>query len=344
MLNPHMLPWPGATDSPDTPAGKCFLQVTELLHMEAAAITECARRLRPESVEAACHMLASCRGKVVLVGVGKSGIVARKIAATLNSTGTVAVTLHPSDALHGDIGIISNQDVVVVLSNSGQTDELMLMIPHLKYRKVPIIAIVGNLRSPLARDADIVLDASVSREACPFNLTPTTSAVVALAIGDALAISLMQMKGVTREDFAFNHPSGRLGKRLTMRVQDLMYSGLESHTVAPEASWFDVVSTISKGGLGAVSVVNDEGRLVGIITDGDLRRSIQRTALEDLPTLRAAAIMTCQPVVVSTDLLAYGALQLMEDRVSQISVLPVVDAERRYVGMIRLHDIVRSGL
>jgi len=343
MLNPHTV-LSLNDEVGGVQAGKCHPLVTRLLQMEAAAINECAQRLSSEAIEQACALMASCQGKMVLIGVGKSGIVARKIAATLNSTGTVAVHLHPSDALHGDIGIISSADVAIILSNSGQTDELTLMLPHLKYRKVSIIAIVGNLNSHLARHADIVLDASVNQEACPFNLTPTTSAIVALAIGDALAITLMQMKGVMREDFALNHPSGRLGKRLTMRVQDLMYAGLESHVVKPEASWFDVVSTISKGGLGAVSVVNAEGQLVGIITDGDLRRSMQQTVPADLETLRAEAIMTRQPVVVSTDLLAYDALGLMENRLSQISVLPVIDAERRYVGMIRLHDIVQSGL
>lgn len=319
-------------------------QISQLLRLEAEAIVQAANRLQPEQVDGAVNLLLRCRGKVVLIGVGKSGIVARKIAATLTSTGTAAVYLHPSDALHGDLGIVSSADVAVALSNSGETDELLAILPFLKYRQVPIIAIVGNLNSSLSRSADVVLDASVDCEACPFNLTPTTSTAVALAVGDALAVTLMQAKGVTPTDFALNHPSGRLGKRLTLKVRDLMHSGLGNPTVGRQASWLEVAGMISKGGLGAVNVVDESGYLAGVITDGDLRRSIPTTETVNLATLRAATIMTPDPVVVSPDLPAYGALQLMENRPSQISVLPVVDQARYCLGLIRLHDIIRSGL
>jgi arabinose-5-phosphate isomerase len=322
----------------------CISQVVELLKLEAEAITQAANRLQTEQVERAVRFLDDCPGKVVLIGVGKSGIVARKVAATLTSIGTVAVYLHPSDALHGDLGIVTSKDVAIVLSNSGETDELIVMLPYLKRRQVPIIAIVGNLRSTLSGHADVVLDASVDKEACPFNLAPTTSTTVALAIGDALAMTLMKVKGFTQEDFALNHPAGRLGKRLTLRVKDLMHSGAENPTVSLQASVIEVVSAIGQAGLGAVNVVDDYGYLMGIITDGDVRRLLQRVRPADLETLIGDAIMTRNPVVVFSDTLAYHALQLMEDRPSQISVLPVVDQERRCVGLIRLHDIVKSGL
>ena len=320
------------------------LQVVKLLKLEADAITKAANRLQSDQVERAVELLVNCQGKVVLAGVGKSGIVARKIAATLTSTGTAAVYLHPADALHGDIGIVTAEDVTMVLSNSGETDELVAILPYLKCRQVPIIALVGNLRSTLARNADAVIDAGVDKEACPFNLAPTTSTTVALSIGDALAMTLIQVKGLTPEDFALNHPAGRLGKRLTLRVRDLMHSGEETPTVSPQASWIEVLSTISKGGLGAVNVVDDSGYLVGIITDGDLRRLLQKVKQSGLETLTASSMMTQNPVVVSPNVLAYHAFQLMENRPSQISIVPVVDQQQHCVGLIRLHDIVRSGL
>ena len=320
----------------------CAARVVELLRLEAEAVRLCAERLDAAQVARAVELLAACRGKVVLLGVGKSGIIARKIAATLTSTGTVAVYLHPSDGLHGDLGIVTEGDVAVVLSNSGETDELTAMLPYLKRRHVPVVAINGNPGSTLARKADAVIDARVDREMCPFNLAPTTSTTVALAVGDALAITLMQLKGLTPDDFALNHPAGRLGKRLSLRVADLMHGGPDNPTVAPTATWLEVVNAISRGGLGAVSVVGG-GRLVGLITDGDLRRAVARTDPRELPNLVAEAFMTRGPVTVGTEELAYHALQLMERRASQISVLPVTDGDD-CVGLLRLHDIVRSGL
>ena len=319
-------------------------RVVEVLRIAADALTTSTERLEPKQLERAIHLLANCRGKVVVAGVGKSGLVARKIASTLTSTGTAAVYLHPADALHGDLGIVTSMDVVVALSNSGETDELVAMLPHLKHRNVPIIAIVGGIKSTLARNADAVLDASVKQEACPLNLAPTTSTLVALAIGDALAATLIQVKGITSEDFALNHPAGRMGKRLTLKVSDLMHGGPDNPTVSPDASWIVIAGKISKGGLGAVNVIDDAGRLAGIITDGDLRRSLEKVKAVNLEQLTANQIMTKDPVVVSPDLLAYDALQLMENRPSQIAVLPVVDEDRTCLGLIRIHDIVRSGL
>ncbi|MGH9872601.1 MAG: KpsF/GutQ family sugar-phosphate isomerase [Pyrinomonadaceae bacterium] len=319
-------------------------QFSDFLKHEAATIECAARRLQSTQVARAIKLLVDCQGKVILSGIGKSGFIARKVAATLTSTGTRAVFLHPSDALHGDLGIVDVSDVVVLLSNSGETDEMLVMLPYLKHRAVPLIAIVGNVTSTIARNADAVLDASVDKETCPFDLAPTASTTVALAIGDALALTVMQIKGLTPEDFALNHPAGRLGKRLSLKVADLMRADADNPTVSPLASWLEVVSAISRGGLGAVNVVNDESVLAGIITDGDLRRAIQKSNPAELAALNAEAFMTRDPVTVRPDELAYTALQLMENRPSQISVLPVVDDRRRSVGLLRLHDLVRSGL
>ena len=319
-------------------------EVRNLLRIESDAIAQTATRLDAAAVERVVNLLAQCEGKVVILGVGKSGIIGQKIAATMTSAGTAALYLHPSDALHGGLGIVQTNDVVIVLSNSGETEELVAMLPYLKNRGVAIVAIVGNLNSTLARRADVVLDASVDKEACPLNLAPTTSTTVALAIGDALAMTVMKVKGLTPDDFAVNHPAGQLGKRLTLRVGDLMHRDGENPTIASGSSWVEVVRAISKGGLGAVCVVDDAGRLAGIITDGDLRRAIEQTSHESLASLACDDFMTRKPVVATPELLAFDALRLMEDRPSQISVLPVVDQDQICVGLIRLHDIVRSGL
>src|SRR6476469_7503390 len=243
-------------------------EVQNLLRIESDAIAQTATRLDAASVERAIDLLANCEGKVVVLGVGKSGIIAQKIAATMTSAGTAALYLHPSDALHGGLGMVQEGDVVIVLSNSGETDEIVAMLPYLKNRKVGIVAIVGNINSTLAHRADAVLDASVDQEACPLNLAPTTSTTVAMAIGEALAMTLMKVKGLTTNDFANNHPAGRLGKRLTLRVADLMHSDVENPTIATGSSWVDVVRAISRGGLGAVCVLDEAGHLAGIITDG----------------------------------------------------------------------------
>lgn len=320
--------------------GKRYSQVIELLRLEASAIEHTAQRLDPASVEKAVELLLNCNSKVVVTGVGKSAIIANKIADTMTSTGTVAVFVHSSDALHGSLGIIGNGDVVMALSNSGETEELLTILPSLKKRRVSLIAIVGNLDSTLSRFADVTLDASVSEEACPLNLAPTTSTTVALSIGDALAMTLSIEKGWTEEDFAANHPAGRLGKRLTLRVADLMHP---SPSLSPDANWLKVVKALSKYALGAVNVVDENKKLIGIITDGDLRRTIEKTSPEDFEKLSAENMLTKNPTVATPEMLAYDALQLMENRPRQISVLPVVE-NGKACGLLRLHDIVRSGL
>jgi arabinose-5-phosphate isomerase len=242
--------------------------------------------------------------------------------------------------MHGDLGIVNGKDVIIAISNSGETEEIISLLPHLNLRKVPIVAIVGNIHSTLAQQSQAILDASISREACPLNLAPTTSTTVALAVGDALAMTLMQVKQVTAEEFAINHPAGKLGRRLALRVKNLMHSGENNPVIGEHASWKQVVNAIDRGKLGAVSVVDAEMQLLGIITDGDLRRVMQRTPVEELESLAAIDMMTKKPVVAHPDMLAYDALQLMEKRSSQISVLPVVLASNEVSGLIRIHDII----
>ena len=316
-------------------------KVKELLKLEAESIEAAAERLDAFSVDTAIGLIADCEGKIIVTGVGKSGVIAQKISQTLTSTGTVSIFVHPSDALHGSLGVVKSDDVIIALSNSGETDEILAIMPVLKQRGVAVIAIVGNVDSTLARQSDVVLDASVDKEACPLNLAPTTSTTVALAIGDALAMTLMEDRGLTPEDFAVNHPAGRLGKRLTLLVEALMH---ESPNVFEDTGWLDVIKAISKYSLGAVNVVDSDGRLVGVVTDGDLRRTLERTDPSSLSGLSAAMMMTVGPITAEPKMLAFDALGLMENRTSQISVLPVVDSDLKCVGLIRLHDIVRSGL
>lgn len=317
-----------------------FEKVSELLKLEADAIEQSIKRLEKPIVEKAFEILENCTGKVVVLGIGKSGVIAQKIAQTLTSTGTVAVFVHPSDALHGSLGIIRNGDVVIALSNSGETDEILLLLPALKARKIHLISIVGNPDSTLAKQSDVFLDSSVDKEACPLNLAPTCSTTVALAIGDALAMTLMEAKNLTAEDFAANHPAGRLGKRLTVKVADLMR---ESPNVNLSANWLEVVKSLSKYTFGAVNVVDENAHLIGIVTDGDLRRTVEKTAPENFSDLTAGQMMTADPITASPEMLAFDALQMMENRATQISVLPVVE-NKKCVGLLRLHDIVRSGL
>jgi arabinose-5-phosphate isomerase len=328
-----------AADKQDT-AASC---AADFLRHEAAAITAAADSLDPASFGRAVEMLAACIGNVATTGIGTSGIVARKIAATLTSTGTPTVFVHPSDALHGGLGVIGNQEVVVAISNSGETDEVSALFPYLRARDVAVIAIVGNPASTLAREASVALEASVEHEGDPLDLVPSTSALVALALGDALALAVMERRGITPESFAANHPSGRLGRRLTLRVRDVMRAGDQLPYTRPDQSLLEAVSEISRGGLGAVAILDPARKLVGIVTDGDIRRTLERCDVAKLTSLRAGDVMTPEPVVISGKALAYDALRLMEDRPSQISVLPVVDGPC-CVGLVRLHDLVQLGL
>jgi arabinose-5-phosphate isomerase len=310
-----------------------------VLIVEARAVAQLRHRLG-ESFLRALDLLYRCRGRVIVTGIGKSGIVARKIASTLASTGTASYYLHPSEGMHGDIGIVMKDDVVICVSKSGNTDELTRLIPIFKRIGVPIITLTGNLRSALALKSDVVLDVSVEEEACPFNLAPTASSTAALAMGDALAVALLKRRGLRPEDFALLHPGGSLGRQLTLRVEDVMFTDDAVPRVSLEASLEEAIFEIARKRFGSTCVVDGDGRLAGIITDGDLRRLLQRR--RDIWDLRAKDIMTTKPKVVRLGSMAVEALHLME----QFNILQVivVDEEQRPVGMIHLHDLLEAGL
>jgi len=279
-------------------------------------------------------------GKIIVTGLGKSGKIAQKIAATFTSTGSLAIYLHPTEGLHGDVGVLQSQDCVLALSHTGNTDELLQLIPTIRRRGVRIIGIVGNRASRLASLCDATLDSSVEQEACPLNLAPTASTTTALAIGDALAVALMSWRGFAAEDFARSHPGGSLGKRLHLEVKDLMIPVSQVPTLPPSASMSDVIDASTRGKMGAVLICSGATHtLSGIITDGDIRRALSQQ--ETFFRKRAEEIMTHSPITVSFQASAWDALRLMEDRPSQIGVLPVLDGPT-VLGLIRLHDLVRT--
>lgn len=307
-----------------------------VLEAEAEAVRELADRL-DEGFLRALDLLQACRGRVVVTGIGKSGLVGKKIAATLAATGTPALFLHPAEGVHGDLGMVVRGDVVLAISNSGETDELLLLLPALKRLGVPLIVLTGNPRSTLAQHGDVVVDVSVREEACPLNLTPTTSTTAALAMGDALAVALLGRRGIQPDDFALLHPGGNLGRRL-LRVEDLMHRGQEVPMVRETTPMPEVVLEMTQKRLGTTSVVDAEGRLIGIITDGDLRRALQRDPGVFART--AAEVMTRSPKTVGRHELAAKALEVMEHYA--ITQLLIVDASRRPEGIIHLHDILRA--
>jgi arabinose-5-phosphate isomerase len=308
---------------------------------EAEAIRVAAERLDDRIAHVVDLILAS-NGKVVVTGMGKSGHIGQKIASTLCSTGTPAVFLHAAEATHGDLGIYSPGDPTILISKSGATAELVHLIPILRQFKTPLIGILGNLTSPLAQQVDVVLDGRVVREADPLNLAPTSSSTVALALGDALASALMHARRFSNEDFARYHPSGQLGRNLQLVVSDVMHTGSHVAWVAPEAGLRDVVIAMTDHPLGAACVVDASRLLKGIITDGDLRRALQ--SHEDIRYLTAAEIMKANPIAIAPSATLKDAARVMEDRPSQISVLPVVEENRECIGLLRIHDLYQPGL
>lgn len=312
----------------------------KVLETEAAAILALVDRL-DDRFEQAVRMLLDCRGRAIVTGMGKSGIVCRKIAATLSSTGTPAFFLHPADAPHGDFGVLQADDVVIAVSNSGETDELLRLLETIKRVGARVIAITGDVSSSLAQAADVVLDCAVSEEACPMNLVPTASTTAAFALGDALAMTLLVAKGFREEDFANLHPGGKLGKRL-MRVERLMHSG-DAPVVRMETPMPAVMQEMSDKSFGMTCVVDAEDRLVGIITDGDLRRfMVGAQAGQSILDGTASDVMTRNPVIVSRSTLAVEALRLLEER--KITSIVVTDDERRIQGVVHLHDLWRTQL
>jgi arabinose-5-phosphate isomerase len=326
---------------PATPSEpECVAVARAVLQAEAEAIAEAALRL-DGSFARAVDILAAHRGKVIVSGLGKSGNVAQKIAATLASTGTPAVYLHPTDALHGDLGVCAQRDPSILVSKSGATAELLKLVPLLRQLDSALIAILGNTASPLARQCDLVLDAAVRREADAANVAPTSSAAAAMALGDALALAVMTARGFTSEDFHRRHPAGHLGETLPLAVADVMHTAGEVAWVSASDPLKQVVIAMTRSALGAACVVSAGRRLEGLITDGDLRRTLE--TCEDIRELSAGQIMTRTPVTISSAAGLREALRRMEDRPSQISVLPVVEADGTCAGLIRIHDLYLAG-
>jgi len=313
----------------------------KVLQTEAAAILALVERL-DERFDCAVSLLRRCAGRVIVTGIGKSGLIARKIAATLTSTGTAAIFLHPAEARHGDLGVIQSDDVILALSYSGETDELLLLLETIKRLGAKLVAVTGDPASTLAQAADVALDCSVAEEACPMNLVPTASTTAALAIGDALAMTLLVEKGFREEDFATLHPGGKLGKRL-MRVEALMHTGTHCPVVRTDTRMRDVIYEMSSKGLGMTCVADavDEA-LVGIITDGDLRRRMERGG--EILDLHAADVMTRHPIAVARTMLAAEALNIMEQRKITSLVVAEAGTPARIAGVLHLHDLWRTGL
>jgi arabinose-5-phosphate isomerase len=309
----------------------------EVLEIEAAAIAALAVRL-DASFLAAVSLLLGCRGRVVVSGIGKSGHVARKIASTMASTGTPAFFVHPAEASHGDLGMITRDDAMVALSYSGESEELLTIIPLIKRQGAKLVAMTGNPASTLAREADVHLDTHVDKEACPLNLAPTASTTAALAMGDALAIALLDARGFGKEDFARSHPGGSLGRRLLTHVRDVMRTGDEVPSVPDTASLLETVLEISRKRMGMTAVVDGRGRVVGLFTDGDLRRSLERGV--DLRAATVEAVMTRSPRTIRPEALAVEAVEIMERTKS--TQLPVVDADARLIGALNIHDLFRA--
>jgi arabinose-5-phosphate isomerase len=321
--------------------GQLLSLAQQALQIEAQALLDMRERLSGpagQSLVKAVRLVLACSGRVVVMGMGKSGHVGRKIAATLASTGTPAMFVHPAEAHHGDLGMVTPGDVVLALSNSGESEELTGLLPVLKRQGVPLIAITGGAASSLARHADVVLDSAVAQEACPLNLAPTASTTAQLAMGDALAVVLLDARGFKAEDFARSHPGGSLGRRLLTHVRDVMRAGDAIPAVGPDASFGDLMREMSAKGLGAAAIVDAQRRVLGIFTDGDLRRKIE--AGVELRATNARDVMTASPATIRDELLAAEAVVLMEAR--RITTVLVVDAQGVLVGALNTNDLMRA--
>ncbi|MEO5626156.1 MAG: KpsF/GutQ family sugar-phosphate isomerase [Dokdonella sp.] len=322
-----------------------LLDATALVRSAQAVIATEARAIEAlhDRIDAsflrACQLMFECGGRVVVSGMGKSGHIARKIAATLASTGTPAFFVHPGEASHGDLGMITQKDVVLALSNSGETDELLTILPLIKRQGIPLIAMSGKNGSSLARLADVHLDTSVPAEACPLGLAPTSSTTAALVMGDALAIALLEARGFTDEDFARSHPAGSLGRQLLLKISDIMHTDAQIPAVGPEVSLTAALVEMTQKGLGMTAIIDADQHLLGVFTDGDLRRAVDDDDI-DLRTTPVVRLMTAQPKTITADKLAVEAAQLMEAH--KIHALLVVDANMRVVGALNIHDLLRA--
>lgn len=317
-------------------------QARKVLQMEADAIEELIPRV-DEHFAAAVQMILGCSGRTVITGMGKSGIIGRKMAATLASTGTPSFYLHPAEGIHGDLGMVTEGDVVIALSNSGETAEVLHILPSLRRIGAKIIAMVGNATSTLAKNADIVLDVAVSQEACPLGLAPTSSTTAALAYGDALAIALLSARKFTADQFAIFHPGGSLGRKLLLTVNDIMHKGQENPLVTADITVKDALFVITDKGLGAVAVVDQDKKMLGILTDGDVRRALSHGF--DFLAKPVTEIMTTNPITITKDRLAAEALHIMEShKPKPITVLPVIDKNKHAIGLLHMTDLVHQGV
>jgi arabinose-5-phosphate isomerase len=317
--------------------GAALALAREVLEIEARAISDLVNKL-DEQFTRAVDVLMKCRGRVVVSGMGKSGHIARKMASTLASTGTPAFFVHPAEASHGDLGMVTHDDVFIALSNSGTSDELLAIIPILKRQGAKLIAMTGNAKSALAREADVHLYAGAEKEACPLNLAPTASTTAALALGDALALAVMQEKGFTRDEFAASHPGGALGRKLLTHVREVMRSGSDAPRVAQDAPAMEGVREMTRGKIGMTAVLDGGGKVVGVFTDGDLRRNLEKGV--DLRSARITDVMTRGPRTIGPDKLAAEAVEIMERfKVNQILV---VDADQKLLGALNMHDLFRA--
>ncbi len=314
----------------------------DVLRMEAEAILELVPRI-DANFAAAVEMILQCPGRTVITGMGKSGIIGRKMAATLASTGTPSFYLHPAEGIHGDLGMVTAGDVVIALSNSGETGEVLNILPSLRRIGAKIIAMVGNDTSTLAKNADVILNVGVTKEACPLGLAPTSSTTAALAYGDALALALLQRHHFTASQFAIFHPGGSLGRRLLLTVGDIMHSGEENPVVVGETTVQEALFVITDKGLGAVSVIDTAGSMLGVLTDGDIRRGLSKGV--DFLQRPVTELMTKQPKTITKDKLAAQALHIMEsNHPKPITVLPVIDAANKVIGLLHMTDLVRQGV
>lgn len=311
-----------------------------VLETEAQAISDLLERIDTSFAEACRHMLG-CEGRIVVTGMGKSGHIGDKIAATLASTGTPAFFVHPGEASHGDLGMITAKDVVLALSNSGETGEILMILPIIKRLGIPLITLTGVTTSSMARAATINLDVSVAKEACPLGLAPTASTTAALAMGDALAVALLESRGFTEEDFARSHPAGSLGRRLLLRIEDLMHSGDALPKVNEQASVSEALLKMTEKGLGMTTVIDNDGRLAGVFTDGDLRRLLDHGEV-NIQKLDIAQVMHRDCFTITPELLAAEALRLMDEH--RINALPVVDEAGQLCGALNMHDLLRAGV
>ncbi|ERH53231.1 KpsF/GutQ family sugar-phosphate isomerase [Pseudomonas chengduensis] len=309
------------------------------IRLELEAVQELLPRIDANFIKA-CELILSCKGRVVVVGMGKSGHIGNKIAATLASTGTTSFFVHPAEASHGDMGMITKDDIVLALSNSGSTAEIVTLLPLIKRLGIRLISMTGNPDSPLAKAAEVNLDARVSQEACPLNLAPTSSTTASLVLGDALAIALLEARGFTAEDFAFSHPGGALGRRLLLKVENVMHSGESLPQVKRGTSLRDALLEMTQKGLGMTVVMEDDGRLAGIFTDGDLRRTLDKGI--DVRQALIDEVMTPHGKTARAEMLAAEALKIMEDH--KISALVVVDDQDKPVGALNMHDLLRAGV